>query len=93
MVRYGIIFQGLVQGVGFRYFVYRTARQLGLTGSVQNLPDGTVEVEVQGNDPEIAEFLAKVRRGNGYSMVSHYDMKNMPVSLQEREFEIKVDYL
>ena len=36
--------QGLVQGVGFRYFVYRSADRLGLSGFVRNLPDGRVEV-------------------------------------------------
>ena len=50
-IRKHIIFYGRVQGVGFRYYAVNKANQLGLTGWVRNLPDGTVEMEVQGNEP------------------------------------------
>lgn len=39
---------GLVQGVGFRWWVQGRAEQLGLVGSAQNLPDGRVQVDAQG---------------------------------------------
>jgi len=39
---------GMVQGVGFRWFVARHARSLGLAGFARNLPDGRVEVVVSG---------------------------------------------
>ena len=42
--------RGLVQGVGFRWFVARQARALGLTGYTRNLPDGAVEVLARGAD-------------------------------------------
>jgi acylphosphatase len=41
--------RGRVQGVGFRYFVVRTARELGLTGWVANEPDGSVRVVAEGS--------------------------------------------
>ena len=46
--RYRIIFLGLVQGVGFRYEVWRLAEKIGITGFAENLPNGNVLVEAQG---------------------------------------------
>jgi acylphosphatase len=48
MVRAEIIAEGFVQGVGFRYFVYRHAQQLGLNGFTRNLFTGEVETVVEG---------------------------------------------
>ncbi|HPQ43013.1 MAG TPA: carbamoyltransferase HypF [Syntrophales bacterium] len=53
-------FSGVVQGVGFRPFIYRIARLHALTGFVQNRPDGVV-AEVEGTDPSIDAFLSDVR--------------------------------
>ena len=49
-------FMGIVQGVGFRPFVFRTALQCGLTGFVQNTIDGVI-AEVQGSDSALKEFF------------------------------------
>jgi acylphosphatase len=54
---------GRVQGVGFRYFVSRGARRLGVTGRVRNLPDGRVEVEVVGDVEALEELKAEVKVG------------------------------
>ena len=48
IVRVHILVQGLVQGVGFRWFVAREAGQLGLQGFVRNRAEGTVELEAEG---------------------------------------------
>lgn len=55
IIRRRLIIGGIVQGVGFRPFVYRLARTLGLTGWVRNSPAG-VELEVQGIPHSVAEF-------------------------------------
>ena len=58
----GYRISGRVQGVGFRYWTLKTADRLRLSGSVRNLPDGTVEVIAHGDPASLAtleEALAK----------------------------------
>lgn len=54
---------GMVQGVGFRWFVRERARRLGLSGWVRNLPDGSVEVAAAGDDQQIQLLREELRRG------------------------------
>ena len=63
MNRVHLIVHGRVQGVGFRYFVTREARALGLAGTVRNRADGTVEVEAEGDPAALDQLAAAVRRG------------------------------
>jgi acylphosphatase len=56
-----IIFTGQVQGVGFRYATYRTARGYDVTGFVRNLPDGTVEMLAQGPADEVDRCIGEVQ--------------------------------
>ena len=56
-VRKHIIFYGYVQGVGFRYRASHTARQYGISGWVRNLDDGSVEMEAEGTEKDIADLL------------------------------------
>lgn len=58
-----MVVKGLVQGVGFRYFAYRHATQLGLTGFAKNRFDGSVEIEVEGKRSTVEEFLAQIKVG------------------------------
>ncbi|MFW9868943.1 MAG: carbamoyltransferase HypF [Candidatus Thorarchaeota archaeon] len=51
---------GIVQGVGFRPFIYRIAKSLSLTGYVLNLGDAGVRVIVEGNDEEIRELINRI---------------------------------
>ncbi len=48
---------GEVQGVGFRNFTVRKARPLGLSGYVQNLRDGSVRAEIEGERDQIEKLL------------------------------------
>jgi acylphosphatase len=68
-IRRHALVTGVVQGVGFRWFVERVARSRGLGGWVRNMPDGGVELEVEGPAGEVESFLDEVRVGPRSSRV------------------------
>lgn len=55
-----VIFEGMVQGVGFRYAIKELAKGFDVTGCVKNLPSGTVELKVKGEGSEVKEFLREI---------------------------------
>lgn len=57
MERVIIRVDGRVQGVGFRWWVQHQARELGLAGYAENLPDGRVEVSAQGEHPNVNRLI------------------------------------
>lgn len=62
-----VFFAGRVQGVGFRYQTLQVAKEFEVAGYVQNLPDGRVQLEVEGRPDEVAAFVAAVEeRLHGY---------------------------
>ena len=60
MIRRTSHFSGHVQGVGFRYTVLDIAKGLDVTGFVRNLPDGRVELVVEGDEAEIARLIERI---------------------------------
>ena len=56
-----ILVAGIVQGIGYRPFVYNLAKNLGLNGTVQNLGDAGVQIIVQGKEKTIWSFIKKLR--------------------------------
>ena len=87
MVRYQVRIEGFVQGVGMRYFLCYTAKNLGLTGWVCNREDGSVELQVQGEETAVDSFLALARRGNAYAQVDHFQLQKCPLE-DEYHFEV-----
>ena len=71
IVRHGGRFMGRVQGVGFRVFVQSVAEELGFTGWVKNMPDGSVVMEAQGDEARFAELKERIQAGNGFCKVEH----------------------
>lgn len=85
-IRRHIIFYGRVQGVGFRYYSVNKARQLGLTGWVRNLYDGSVEMEVQGEEPKIDELILFLEKRQ-YVQIENLDVKSMPLETEYDFYE------
>ena len=56
---------GVVQGVGFRWYVRGRALRYELTGRAANQPDGSVEIEAEGDRDSLERFLAALREGPG----------------------------
>ena len=75
-----IIVHGMVQGVGFRYFVQRLGKRLGLTGNVCNLPDGTVEIVVEGSPGPMEDFTREVRTGPPMAVVDRLEVHDIAFS-------------
>lgn len=65
---------GRVQGVGFRFFVQRRARQLGLAGFARNLHDRRLEVAVEGSAVDVQALIDNVREGPTGAMVTDVDV-------------------
>ncbi|MFC1683709.1 acylphosphatase [Candidatus Zixiibacteriota bacterium] len=64
-----VVVSGVVQGVGYRYFVQQAARKLGLNGFVRNRYSGDVEVEAEGDRGLLEELIQSLRLGPPASSV------------------------
>ncbi|PKP17333.1 MAG: acylphosphatase [Bacteroidetes bacterium HGW-Bacteroidetes-22] len=69
MVRYLLIITGRVQGVGFRYGAYHQAISMGLNGYVRNLRDGSVEIEIEGEETSVERFILWGKTGPPHARV------------------------
>lgn len=87
MIRKQILFYGRVQGVGFRYHAKNAADALGLTGWVRNEYDGSVRMEVQGEEVLIERMIEALNR-DMYIDIRDIETKDLPVEEKERRFRI-----
>jgi acylphosphatase len=65
---------GRVQGVFFRDSVRRAAEAAGVAGSAENLPDGSVEVVLEGPEDAVERLVELCRRGPGHAEVARLDV-------------------
>jgi len=80
---------GKVQGVGFRSYTSRHAKELGVNGWVKNLPGGGVEAVLQGERKNVGELLGLMKAGSSGSMVSGIEM----AEIKCKDFqEFKIEY-
>jgi acylphosphatase len=70
-----IIVQGVVQGVGYRFFVLNQARLYDVKGYVKNMPDGTVQVVAEGKKGMVKDFVERLRIGPLSAHVTGIDVK------------------
>ncbi|MDI3280203.1 MAG: carbamoyltransferase HypF [Bacillota bacterium] len=78
LVRAEILLQGVVQGVGFRPFIFRLAERFGLAGRVYNSPSGVV-IEVEGRRPAVEEFHRAIpREAPPLSRISREELRWLP---------------
>lgn len=87
-VRKHMYFSGRVHGVGVRYRAVQAAIDFCLTGWVQNLPDGRVEMEVQGRESDIDRLLQSLCSAS-LIRIDHMDICEHPVKADERGFREK----
>ncbi len=80
---------GLVQGVGFRYFVFRVAEKLGLKGYVKNLYTGEVYTIVEGQTHSIEEFYKQMKIGPMHADVRNHSIRWSETKNEFTRFEIR----
>jgi acylphosphatase len=73
------VVSGHVQGVGYRYFVRRLATERGLAGSARNLPDGRVEVVLEGPEDAVDAVLAALSGADAPGTVRRVDARREPM--------------
>jgi acylphosphatase len=81
--------RGLVQGVGFRYFVLRKAQALGVRGYVRNHYDGSVEIVAEGERSILENLLSEVRVGPRSAAVREVTLEWTDASGSFSYFEVR----
>jgi acylphosphatase len=88
-VRLKAVVRGEVQGVGFRWAVQRQAGQLGLTGYAENLPDGSVRVEAEGEPGHLDQLESFLHQGPHWAEVASVNTERVPATGEFRRFEAR----
>lgn len=89
MKRLEIYVSGVVQGVGFRYFTRRVAKELGLKGYVMNLPDGRVYINVEGDEGRLEKFISAIKEGPPMAIVKGIEVRESRSDEKFRDFKIR----
>ena len=78
----------MVQGVGFRYRAEKSASLYGINGWIKNNIDGSVEMEVQGNEENIDKMIELIKKGN-FIEVDAIEEKKIPLRDDEYGFIVE----
>lgn len=85
---YTIMVEGLVQGVGYRYFVRTAAEKTNVKGIVKNLMSGDVYIEAEGSEGDMEEFLAMIKRGPRAAFVRELKIDKTNELKNYKKFEV-----
>ena len=90
--RLHLVFRGQVQGVGIRWTSQIKARKVGCTGWVHNERDGSVTMELQGTDDQIARYFGEFGRAYARYPIDYVidDKKDIPVVDGEADFVVRL---
>lgn len=69
---------GKVQGVGFRFYTQKKARELGIQGFVKNILDGSVYVEAEGTEEKMDKFILWINDGPPWARVDDVRIQDIP---------------
>ena len=72
-----MIVGGRVHGVGFRYFVRHKAEELQISGWVRNTPEGKVEIEAEGDPPNLETFIEWIRIGPARAIIRSFSVSEV----------------
>lgn len=81
--------QGIVQGVGFRFFVQRNAATLGLNGVARNEPDGSVSVTMEGEEADLNRMVEALRQGPRMARVDGVQYKVLQATGEFNGIEVE----
>ena len=87
-MHYHIIIYGDIQGVGFRYFIQKTALLYGINGWVRNKSDGTVEIDAEGSELNMVQFFNVAAKGNRFSRVESINKERSNDIIGYKSFDI-----
>jgi len=93
MIRKRFVFNGRVQGVGFRYLTRRAADLIGVTGWVRNERGGSVTLEIQGTEEQVDGVMLAlkhmiIKRGR-YVRIESIDEEEVPLVADETGFKTR----
>ena len=88
MIARQVFYEGRVQGVGFRFTVKSIARGFDVVGTVRNLADGRVELQVGGAEGEIDSFIEAIGQSELKSHIKRVETHVIPPLTHARGFEI-----
>jgi acylphosphatase len=83
-----VLYEGRVQGVGFRFSVKSITTGYDVVGGVKNLIDGRVELEVQGEEKEVDEFLEAILKSHLRRHINRFIVREIPLKSGIKGFEI-----
>jgi acylphosphatase len=86
---YRILVEGKVQGVGFRRSVQQKAWEFGISGFVENLEDGRVQIEAQGEDEKLGEFIGSLKGVELPAAVKEISKEEIQISPGRKNFSIR----